>query len=187
MSGRRLRGFNYLGLGDGALDLRAGLRLTLPGLLLGGLLAWAWMQSSWGEVQALRLHQQQLQAQVQALEPALREAGEQLRQHAALREEATRQKEWQAHRLQLLRSLEALAAASGGQIVQLRYDDRFLSLQGRLPATQLQAWSNMLRPALPELGPAELVEVSALAEPLSQTEPVRFVLRWPLSAERARP
>ncbi len=184
MSGHRLRGFNYLGPGDDALDLRTVLRLALLGALLGALLAWAWMQASRDELEALRLRQQQLQAQVQALEPALRESGEQLRELAAQQVEVTRLKNWQVHRLQLLRSLEALAASSGAQILHLRYDDRFLSLQGRLPATQLQAWSQALRPALSELGLAELVEVAAQAEPLSQADPVRFVLRWPLPAQR---
>lgn len=187
MSGHRLRGFNYLGPGEEALDLRAGLRCALPGLLLGALLAWAWMQASRDELEALRVRQQQLHAQVQALEPALRESGEQIRQHAARQEEAMRLKDWQAHRLQLLRSLEALAASSGAQIVQLRYDDRFLILQGRLPSTQLQAWTQALRPALPDFGPPELVELAAQADPLSQADPVRFVLRWPLPAQRPRP
>lgn len=189
MSAQPLRGFNYLGQLPAA-------AATLPvrgmalGTLLGLLGAWTWMTTEREAVEGQRAAQRALHTHIKAAEVALTQAAEQARLAQVRRVELARQLSWQASRLQVLDSLEALAASSSSAAVRLtwlRHEDSALSVQGQMPAAQIEPWAKAVSSRLPSWGAAELVELENPAQPVSAGVPVRFVLRWIAPAQQAAP
>jgi len=190
MSAQPLRGFNYLGQLPAAAPTMPVRGMAL-GVLLGLLGAWTWMTTEREAVEGQRAAQRALHAHIKAAEVALTQAAEQARLAQVRRVELARQLSWQASRLQVLDSLEALAAAASSsaaaRLTWLRHEDSALSVQGQMPAAQIEPWAQAVSSRLPSWGAAELVELETPAQPVSAGVPVRFVLRWIAPAQQAVP
>jgi hypothetical protein len=182
-------GFNYLGQLPAAAPTSP-VRGTALGALLGLLGAWAWMASEREAVEGQRADQQVLHTHIKATEVALAQAVEQTRLAQVRREEHARQLSWQASRLQVLDSLEALAFSSlsaPARLVWLRHEGSALSVQAQMPAAQMEPWAQAVSARLPGWGAAELVEQESPAPPVSAGVPVRVVLRWAAPAQQVAP
>lgn len=195
MSVRPLGGFNYLGQLPAAAPAShaSQVRGTALGALLGLLGAWAWMATEREAVEGQRADQRALQSHIKAAEVALAQAAEQARLAQVRREELARQRSWQASRLQVLDSLEALASSfsnsssTAARLAWLRHEGSALSVQGQIPAAQVEPWARAISARLPGWGEAELVELESPALPVSAGVPVRFVLRWTTPAQQVAP
>jgi len=186
MSARLLRGFNYLGTLPAAAP-GSPLRGVALGTLLGLLSAWAWMAVEREAVELQMAEQQVLQTRIKDAEMALEQAAEKTRQDQLRREQLAREQSWQASRWQLLDGLEALALAHGARLTTVRHEDQALTVQGQMPAAQLEPWAQAVSGRLSRWGAAELMDLQTPAEPVSPAPPVRFVLRWAASAQQALP
>jgi len=189
MSARPLSGFNYLGQLPAAAPTSP-VRGTALGALLGLLGAWAWMAAEREAVEGQRTDQRALQNHIRAAEVALTQADEQARLARVRREEVARQFSWQASRLQVVDSLEALAFSSSfaaARLAWMRHEGVALSVQGKVPAAQMELWAQAISMRLPGWGAAELVELETPTQPVSAGVPVRFVLRWSTPALQVAP
>lgn len=155
------------------------------GMLLGGLLAWTWLETEREDLLALQQQQQSLKAELGPLEAQLMRAKDQSRLAQLRRDEWALQQSWQAARLNLLDSLEALASVQGARLRQLQFEGRVLSVQGLANGTTLRSWVDAVDARLPAWAPGQLLEL--YAEPASVAEPGRFALRWTAPATQDSP
>lgn len=174
-------GFNHLGSSAPAPARRA----VLLGVLLGALLALAWLQTEREALEPLQGQQQAIKAEIQQLDADWRQAKEQARLAQLGREELARVQSWQASRLHLLDSLEALAHSSDMRLLHLRFEDQVLSVQGQAASIPLQPWVDGVNSRLAGWGAGELQELSMQAT--SSAEPLRFSLRWTAPAAQLAP
>ncbi len=151
------------------------------GLLLGMLMAAAWLQHRQAALQALLAQEQQLLAERAPLAQALQQAAEQARQQQAAAQAQAAARALQARQLQWLAVLEDLAQAPAARLSLVRLDDQGLTVHARVALPELAAWSQAR--ATPGSGLLAPQWLDLSAPPPGQAGPpgVQVVVRWPLA------
>ena len=141
--------------------------------MLAAFLAWGLgdlgLQPLRDSVAATTAERKQLAAQVQQAEERLRQL-----EAPKARSEANADRGPAQGLVQALLALQPPA----GQLEQLRLDERFLTVRGRMAAAELTTWAAASTP----IG-APAAELMELAEPEAQAQPsgLRFAMRWRLT------